>query len=444
VNGLAMEDLLKVAEIACEAAVRAGADFADASCERGRGLSVSVEKNATKSSDALLWASISVRAFSEGGTGWSSLSGISEEAARQAGRQAAELAKASEPDPDFSDLVHPADYPEVDGIYDPAIAEATAAEVAGWVTCNIDAARSVAADAVVSGEAYASWREWALVNNLGVRAAHRSTSAWVNSEVVIRRNDDVGSFYEWDAARRASDLAPEGLGATAAREALRYLHSRSMTTKTMPVVFGPLAARAFFDGLCAAASAEEVQRRRSFLVGKQGEQIASPLVTLIDDPLLPGGLSSGVCDGDGFPHRRLALVENGVLKTYLHSNYTARKAGVENTGHSTRGGIAPTNVIPALGAKTAAEIVAEVEDGVYVTLGRPSPDAATGQVSALVDAGFRIENGELTYPLKSTMVAGYGLELLSSIDAISSDYRAEPGRVLPTIRVQGVRVASGD
>jgi len=179
-------------------------------------------------------------------------------------------------------------------------------------------------------------------------------------------------------------------------------------------------------------------------VGKKGEQVASRLVTLIDDPLLPGGLSSGVCDGDGFPHRRVVLVENGVLKSYLHSNYTARKAGEENTGHSTRGGIAPTNVIPALGTKTAAEIVAEVEDGVYVTLGRPSPDTATGQVSALVDAGFRIENGELTYPLKSTMVAGYGLELLSSIDAISSDYRAEPGRVLPTIRVQGVRVASGD
>jgi len=153
-----MEDLLKVAEIACEAAVRAGADFADASGERGRGLSVSVEKNATKSSDALLWASISVRAFSDGGTGWSSLSGLSEDTARQAGRQAAELAKAAEPDPDFTDLVHPAAYPEVDGIYDPAIAEATAAEVAGWVTCNIDAARSVAADAVVSGDAHAGWR----------------------------------------------------------------------------------------------------------------------------------------------------------------------------------------------------------------------------------------------------------------------------------------------
>ena len=162
---------------------------------------------------------------------------------------------------------------------------------------------------------------------------------------------------------------------------------------------------------------------------------------MVDDPLIPGGMGSGICDGDGFPHRRVSLVERGVLNTYLHSHYTAKKAGEENTGHSTRGGIAPTNVIPVLGTKTAAQIIAEVDDGLYVTLGRPAPDTASGQVSALVDAGFRIEKGRLTHALKNTMVAGHGLELLSNIDAVSSDYRAEPGMVLPTIRVQGVKVA---
>ncbi len=133
-----------------------------------------------------------------------------------------------------------------------------------------------------------------------------------------------------------------------------------------------------------------------------------------------------------------------MLKTYLHSHYTARKSGEENTGHSTRGGIAPTNVIPTLGEKTAAQIIGEVEDGIYVALGNPVPDTASGQLSALVDAGFRIERGELTHPLKNTMVAGHALELMGAIDAISSDYRAEPGRVLPTVRVQAMKVASAD
>lgn len=437
------EELLRLAEIACEAAIRGGVEFADAAVERGQTRSIAVERNAIKSSDARRWGAVSVRAFSRGGTGWASASGISEETARQAGAEAAELAQNAEPNPDFVDLVSPASYPQVAGLYDEALAQIAGSQLAGWVTANIDAARAVASEAVVSGGASASWREWALVNSRGVRASQRVTSASASASVVIKRNDDVGSFYEWDAARSLAELDPEKLGAKAAEEALKYLKSRTLKSGTYPVVFGPLAARGFFDGLCGAASAEEVQRNRSFLVGRKGQQVASEQVTLVDDPLIAGGLGSGICDGDGFPHRRVTVVERGVLKTYLHNHYTAKKAEEENTGHSTRGGIAPTNVIPTLGSKTGAEIIAEVDDGLYVTLGHPSPDTASGQLSALVDAGFRIEKGKLTYPLKNTMVAGQGLELLANIDAVSSDYRAEPGMVSPTIRVQGVRVASG-
>ena len=436
-------DLLRLAEIACEAAIRAGAEFADAAAEHGESTSVSVEKNAIKSSDARRRGGISVRAFFAGGTGWSSSSGLSEETARQTGAQAAELARAADPDPDFIDLVGPAGYPAVGGLYDPRLAEMARPEIARWITENIDAARGVADDALVSGGASVGWGRWALANSRGVRVSQESTRGSLSVEVVVRRGDDVGSFYEWDAGRSLSDLAPEGLGAKAAEEALRYLKSRVVKTATLPVVFGPRSGMSLLSGVCGAASAEEVQRNRSFLIGKLGERVASERVTLVDDALIAGGLGSSICDGDGFPHRRVTLVEGGVLKTYLHNHYTARKGDAENTGHSTRGGISATNLIPTLGTKTAAEIIAEVDDGIYVSLGRPSPDTASGQVSAMVDAGFRIENGTLTYPLKSTMVAGHALELLANVDAISSDYRAEPGVVLPTVRVQGVRVAGG-
>ena len=438
------DDLVKLSEIACEAATRAGANFADASVNRARDLSVEVEKNAIKSSDARRWGSISVRAFAAGATGWWSASRVSEEGAREAGRRAAELAQAAEPDPDFVDLVRPEPYPEVAGLYDERVAALGGSELAGYITGSIDSAREIASDAIVAGRAHASARESALVNNLGVRVCQRATSVSVSVHVVVRREGDVGSYYEWDAARLLRDLEPDGLGARAAEEALKHLKSRTIGTASLPVVFGPLPSSALFLGICGAASAEEVQRDRSFLVRRKGESIAPPLVTLVDDPLIPGGLSSAICDGDGFPHRRVTVVEGGVLATYLHSSYTARKAREENTGHSTRGGIATTNVIPELGEKTAAEIIGEVDDGIYVALGSPYPDTASGQVSALVDAGFRIEKGQLTYPLRNTMVAGHMMELLRNLDAISSDYRAEPGMVLPTVRVQGVRVASGE
>jgi PmbA protein len=438
------DDLLKTAEIACEAAIAAGAEHADAFAERGHELSVSVEKNAISSSDARRRASVSVRAFVAGATGWWSASTVSEEVAREAGRQAAGLARAAEADPDFVSLVDPEPYPIVDRLFDPAISSLGVREVASWITRNIDSALSVAPDALVSGDAGARWWEGALANSLGVRAVQRLTSASIHTQVVIRQNGDVGSFYEWDSARNLADLAPDEIGATAAREALKYLKSRSARTATLPVIFGPLASRPLLLGLCSAASAEDVQRRRSFLVGRKGEAVASERVTLVDDPLVPGGLASGAFDGDGFPHRPVTIVDRGVLQTYLHSNYTARKSGEANTGHATRAGIAPTNVRPALGKKTAAELIGEVDDGVYVVLGQPSPDTASGQISALVDAGFRIHKGELTSPLKNTMVAGHALEVLKAIDAVSSDYREEPGTIMPTVRVAKMQVASGE
>ena len=176
-----LERVLRIAEVACAAAMRAGAEFVDAAAEHGETRSVAVEKNAIKSSDARKWGAVSVRAFSRGATGWSSASGLSEETARQAGEQAAGLARAAEPDPDFVDLVGPADYAAVAGLFDPRLAEVAGPQIADWITQNIDAARGVAADAVMSGGANVRWRQWALANNLGVRASQAPAIGRVNA-----------------------------------------------------------------------------------------------------------------------------------------------------------------------------------------------------------------------------------------------------------------------
>jgi PmbA protein len=178
-------------------------------------------------------------------------------------------------------------------------------------------------------------------------------------------------------------------------------------------------------------------------VGRKGQRIASELLTISDEPLIPRGLGSGRCDGEGFPHKPITIVENGVLLTYLHNSYTANKAKEPNTGHGTRGGISPTNVIPQLGRATAAEIIADTHQGIYLNSGGVSPNSVTGEISATVDFGFKIENGRLAYPVKSTLLGIHMLKLLQHIDAISSDYREEPGMIMPTIRAQGVQVAGG-
>jgi PmbA protein len=137
-------------------------------------------------------------------------------------------------------------------------------------------------------------------------------------------------------------------------------------------------------------------------------------------------------------------LEKGVLKTYLHNSYTSGKSGEENTGHATfGGGISATNLIPQLGKRTAKQIISEIKEGIYIDNTSIRPDTASGDFSQPIDFGFKIENGQIAYPLKETIIGGNFLELLKNIEEISSDYRAEPGSIMPTIKVKEI-IVSGE
>jgi PmbA protein len=237
------------------------------------------------------------------------------------------------------------------------------------------------------------------------------------------------------------DFKPEGVGREAAEGALRYLDARDLPSGDYPVVLGPQASGSLYGALAHHANAEDIQRNRSYLIGKRGERVASEALTITDDGLIPRGMGSASCDAEGVPHQPIAIVENGVLLTYLHNSYTANKAGERSTGHSTGDGISPTNVNVRLGARPASELLAEVADGIYLAAGGPQANSVTGQFSSTIDFGFKIEQGELAYPIRNAAMGGSFLELLASIDAVSSDYREEPGSLMPTIRVTSMRIA---
>jgi len=439
------DGLLKIAQAACDAAVAGGAEFADVSVGFGRSQSVDLECNAIKSCDSRQGGHVSVRAIYKGGTGWSSTDKAALEAAVEAGRNAARLAKLAEPDPDFISLPAPADsYPEVEGLFDPRIAELEIKQLIRAALANIDGALAVCSDVTVQGSASSWYGSQALVNSLGVSVASDESHIGTYIMAVVRRGDDVGSFYDFDTARVLEDFDPEGIGASAAAEAMKFLGARKNETKRMPVILGPLASNSIFDSVAYSADAEGIQRGRSFLSGKLGEKIGSDIITITDEPHIPRGMSSRRWDGEGFPTRPLVIMENGVLKSYLYGSYTAGKAGVANTGHGTRGGGAsPSNVIPKLGTMTGEQIIRSTKKGLYINMGGIHPNGVTGDVSVSVDFGFAIENGELAYPVMNAMVGGNFLEMLANVDAISSDYRAEPGRIMPTVRILDCLVAGG-
>jgi len=435
-----MEDLLRLGHLACEVALREGAEFAEAQCYRGEDVTVEIEKGLVKTAKADQWGGIALRCFFRGGRGASSTNALTEAAVRKTATDAAALARAAAPDPDFVTLVSPLPYPEVHGLFDERVAGMTAAEVVRCALDRVDEARSVAAEAIVSAGASRGWGEQVIANSMGVEAYGKRSNVSVHAMVIVKRGEEVGSFFDYDVARVLEDFQPKGVGAKAAEVAVRMLGARTVPSGVQPVVFGPLASGSIFGSICWAANAESVQRKRSWTVGKRGEQIASPVVGIRDDPLIPRGLASSPFDDEGYPHRPLEIMRGGVLLTYLHNSYTANKAGEPNTGHAADGGISPTNIIPVLGAKTAAEIIKETENGIYVNSGGISPDSVNGEISSVVDFGFKIEKGEIAYPVQNTMIAMNVLDLLKSVDAVSSDYREEPGAIMPTVRANAVQV----
>jgi len=437
--------LMSLAEEGLRAATDAGAEWCDVSVGRGAATAVDVENGSIKSVDAVSNRTFVVRAFVDGAQGIVSATGFESSDVARAAADAVAMAKAAQPDPDFRALPDPSPQNVVDGLYDERIVRTTPEEAVDIAVRNVVEAREVDDDVIISGGVNLDATEGVFVSSTGVRLSRRSTSMEVAFFCIVKRGDDAGSFYEFDMGRMRDDVTADGCGRAATERALTFLGARKVATKKMAIVLGPLASFSFLRSLAGSTNAESIQRRRSFMVGRLGTKVASERLSLADDGRIPRGIFSSDHDGEGAPRKPVTLFENGVFTAMLHNAYTAGKAEAPNTGHGGRtGGIRPTNLVVGLGERTAEEIIADTDEGIYINMGSVAPDAASGDISASVDFGFKIENGKLAYPVVNTMVSGDIFTFLGNLDAVSSDYREEPGNKLPTIRIRDVQVSGSE
>jgi len=437
---MAMGHLTDAAQVACDAAIKAGADFADAVASEGSNRSVSLELGAVKDIPARTSTGISVRAFKRGACAWSSAAALTKEEAVTAGEAAAKLAAVGDPAPDFIALPAGGAGDAGGGLWDARRAGLSIEDLVGFLMPEVAGVRSVAPKAVVNGGCGCGAGSSVLASSRGFIVERCGTSVSCSISATIREDDEVGSFSEYDSARTMGEFAPAGIGKTAAQEALRFLGARKLPSGQLPLILGFRCGRNVLAGIAFHANAEDVQRDRTYLVGKKGERVASEALTRADDPLIPGGVASSATDGEGVRRNKLTVVENGVLCTYLHNSYTAGKAKEPNTGHSTRGGIAPTNCNPVPGKRKLAELIAGTKEGIYLPNGHVGVNATTGDYSQVLDFALKIENGEVAYPVKETMISGSYLDLLMAVEEVSSDYREEPGAVMPGVLIGTVKV----
>jgi PmbA protein len=211
------------------------------------------------------------------------------------------------------------------------------------------------------------------------------------------------------------------------------------------VIFDPENAASLLRSIAGAASGPSLYRRASFLCDRRGTKIASPAVTIVDDALIPGALGSRPFDGEGLATRRLTLVNEGVLESYLLDTYSGKRLGLSSTHHATRDGsgitVSTTNLMLLPGTATPEDLIRSVPNGFYVTeLIGFGVNGVTGDYSRGA-AGLWIENGELTYPVAEVTIAGNLLEMFAAIDGIGNDLVLRDRTASPTVKVARMVVA---
>jgi PmbA protein len=281
----------------------------------------------------------------------------------------------------------------------------------------------------------------------GFAARFRLSSFALSVTPVASENGHMERDYWYSQARKLSRVEPpEVLGREAARRACRRLGARKQATAEVPVVFDPETAASLVRSFAVAASGPSLYRGTSFLMGRMGERLAPAPVTLVDDPLLAGGLGSRPFDGEGLPSRRTVLLDRGVLTSYLLDTYSARKLGLAATGHAAResgGGVTVgyTNLYLEPGPHSPEAIIGSVARGLYVTeligfgINFVTGDYSRGAV------GYWIEDGRLAYPVEEITVAGNLLEMYRQIEMVGSDLSFRDQTAAPTVKIGRMTVA---
>ncbi|HVN40851.1 MAG TPA: metallopeptidase TldD-related protein [Myxococcota bacterium] len=324
------------------------------------------------------------------------------------------------------------------------------------IEARIDDARAAEAAArardprIVNSEgsqAASDFRRVVYGNSLGFLGSYESATHSLTCEPLARENGSMQRDSWFSVARRLAALEqPAAVGRRAAERALRRLGARSVPTCEVPVLFDPITAASLLGQLAGCASGYAVYRKTSFLAGRLGEEIASPLLSAIDDGRRPGGLGTRPFDGEGLPTRRNVLLLRGRLTSWLLDSYSARKLGLASTGNAARSaGSAPsvgaTNLWIEPGARTQDEIIADTRRGLLVTeLIGMGFNPVTGDYSRGA-AGLWIENGEIVHPVEEVTIAGNFGQMLRDVDAVGTDLLWLGRIASPTLRVARMTVA---
>lgn len=292
--------------------------------------------------------------------------------------------------------------------------------------------------------------ETLIVNSKGLNC--RSAYAYISAGVYLMAKEgaETTTGGEFDfTVQDFSEMKLSDIARKAANKAVEQLGAASVPSGNYPVILYYEAAATLLGYFVSTLSGETVAKGFSRLEGKIGEKVAANSITLVEDPLMPGTLGTAAFDAEGYPTRKISLIDKGILKTFMHNLKTAKKAGVLSTGNAVKNSYAgtvtvgPHNVYVEPGQHSLDEMIGSMSEGILLTELQgmhAGINTVSGEFS-LAARGFLIENGKLGRPVKEITAAGNLYELLGQVEDIASDLTCKSSVSSPSLKIKSLTIS---
>ncbi len=438
--------LSRLAERLVDAAKRAGADAADAVAVRGVSQGVEVRDGRVEESERSEGDDVGLRVFVGRRQAVVSTNDVGGDNVAKLAERAVAMARVA-PDDQYVGLADPSllahNFPDLD-LLDP-VAPSTAelerraveAEAAGMAVKGVTKSGGASASAGIGG--------MVLVTSTGFHGSYLRSSQSISMMAIVGDGTGMERDYDFTSALHASDLASAAsVGRSAGERTVARANPRKVATCKVPVVYDPRVAGSLVGHVVGAANGASIARKTSFLKDRLGQQLFAKGIRIIDDPLRVRGLRSQSFDAEGVAVKKLAVIDDGVLTSWLLDSATARELGMTTTGHAHRGvSSSPSpgsyNLHLEAGHVSPAELISDIKQGFYVTdLIGSGVNGVTGDYSRGA-SGFWIENGEITYAVSEITIAGHLIEMFKSLTP-ANDLTFRYATNAPTVRIEGLTI----
>jgi PmbA protein len=435
-----LADLMKWAKAA-------GADAADALYVQGESIAVAQRMGKREKLESSEGRNLGLRVFVGQRQAFVSSTDFDAKALRALAERAVDMARAVPEDPVCG--IAPAEllarrWPDLD-LHDKRRPSAKA--LLALAAEAEDAARAV--KGVTNSEgAEASWGRsavWLAASN-GFSGSYRRSGYSLSCAVLAGEGTGMERDYEWSSTVHFEDLmAPSRVGRNAGQFAVRRLNPRKTQSAQVPVVYDRRVSGGLLGHLSSAINGRAVARGTSFLKDKMGERIFAAGIRILDNPHRKRGLGSRPFDAEGLPTKRYAVIDDGVLTTWLLDLAAARQLKLAPTGHAVRGTSGPpspssSNLYLEKGKLSVDELIADIKSGLFITdLIGFGVNGVTGDYSRGA-SGFWIENGKLAWPVSGITVAGNLKDMFLNL-VPANDLQFKGSTNAPTVRIEGMTVA---